>query len=323
MLHLNGLGKRFGDQWILRDLNLQVHEGECVALLGPSGCGKSTALRLIAGLERQDEGSIELDGARLDTILAERRRIAMVFQSYALFPHLSVRENLNLGLKIRGVAPAQRQQRINSVLDTVRLSEMADRRPQQLSGGQRQRVALARALLRDPRVYLLDEPMSNLDAQLRDELRPELRQLILQGSQPVVYVTHDQQEAMALANRIAVLKGGCIEQIGTPEELYKTPASCFVASFIGRPQINLLNVDQQLTIGIRPEDLRFDPEGMPCRLISREWQGASQLLLLDSPRGVLRMLCSVDAALGESLSVSWPTRAEHRFDASSGRRLAG
>ena len=323
MLHLNGLGKRFGDQWILRDLNLQVREGECVALLGPSGCGKSTALRLIAGLERQDEGSIELDGARLDTIPAERRRIAMVFQSYALFPHLSVRENLNLGLKIRGVAPTQRQQRINSVLDTVRLKEMADRRPQQLSGGQRQRVALARALLRDPRVYLLDEPMSNLDAQLRDELRPELRQLILQGSQPVVYVTHDQQEAMALANRIAVLKGGCIEQIGTPEELYKTPASCFVASFIGRPQINLLNIDQQLTIGIRPEDLHFDVEGMPCRLISREWQGASQLLLLDSPRGALRMLCSGDAALGESLSVSWPTRAEHRFDASSGRRLGG
>ena len=323
MLHLNGLGKRFGDQWILRDLNLQVREGECVALLGPSGCGKSTALRLIAGLERQDEGSIELDGARLDTIPAERRRIAMVFQSYALFPHLSVRENLNLGLKIRGVAPAQRQQRINSVLDTVRLREMAVRRPQQLSGGQRQRVALARALLRDPRVYLLDEPMSNLDAQLRDELRPELRQLILQGSQPVVYVTHDQQEAMALANRIAVLKGGRIEQIGTPEELYKTPASCFVASFIGRPQINLLNIDQQLTIGIRPEDLHFDVEGMPCRLISREWQGASQLLLLDSPRGALRMLCSGDAALGESLSVSWPTRAEHRFDASCGRRLAG
>ena len=323
MLHLNGLGKRFGDQWILRDLNLQVREGECVALLGPSGCGKSTALRLIAGLERQDEGSIELDGARLDTIPAERRRIAMVFQSYALFPHLSVRENLNLGLKIRGVAPTQRQQRINSVLDTVRLREMAVRRPQQLSGGQRQRVALARALLRDPRVYLLDEPMSNLDAQLRDELRPELRQLILQGSQPVVYVTHDQQEAMALANRIAVLKGGCIEQIGTPEELYKTPASCFVASFIGRPQINLLNIDQQLTIGIRPEDLHFDVEGMPCRLISREWQGASQLLLLDSPRGALRMLCSGDAALGDSLSVSWPTRAEHRFDASSGRRLGG
>ena len=200
MLHLNGLGKRFGNQWILRDLNLKVHEGECVALLGPSGCGKSTALRLIAGLDRQDEGSIELDGARLDTIPAERRRIAMVFQSYALFPHLSVRENLNLGLKIRGVISAQRQQRIDSVLDTVRLREMADRRPQQLSGGQRQRVALARALLRDPRVYLLDEPMSNLDAQLRDELRPELRQLILQGSQPVVYVTHDQQEALAIGD---------------------------------------------------------------------------------------------------------------------------
>ena len=321
MLHLNGLGKRFGDQWILRDLNLQVHAGECVALLGPSGCGKSTALRLIAGLERQDEGSIELDGAALDSIPAERRRIAMVFQSYALFPHLSVRENLDLGLKIRRVALAQRQQRIESVLDTVRLREMADRRPQQLSGGQRQRVALARALLRDPRVYLLDEPMSNLDAQLRDDLRPELRQLILEGTQPVLYVTHDQQEAMALANRIAVLKDGRIEQIGTPEELYKTPASQFVASFIGRPQINLLPVDQQVSIGIRPEHLRFDPEGIPCRLISREWQGASQLLLLDSPRGALRMLCNGDLCLSEPLSVSWPTSAEHRFDAGSGRRL--
>ena len=322
MLHLKRLGKRFGDQWILRDLNLRVDEGECVALLGASGCGKSTALRLIAGLERQDEGSIELDGVPLDRIPAERRRIAMVFQSYALFPHLSVRENLNLGLKIRGVSLAQRQQRIESVLDTVRLREMADRRPQQLSGGQRQRVALARALLRDPRVYLLDEPMSNLDAQLRDDLRPQLRQLILQGTQPVLYVTHDQQEAMALANRIAVLKDGRIEQIGTPEELYKTPASRFVASFIGRPQINLLPVDQQVSIGIRPEDLRFDPEGMPCRLIGREWQGASQLLLLDSPQGALRMFCAGDLRLSEPLAVSWPTSAEHRFDAGSGRRLA-
>lgn len=321
MLHLNGLGKRFGDQWILRDLNLQVDEGECVALLGASGCGKSTALRLIAGLERQDEGSIELDGVPLDRIPAERRRIAMVFQSYALFPHLSVRENLNLGLKIRGVSPAQRQQRIESVLETVRLREMADRHPQQLSGGQRQRVALARALLRDPRVYLLDEPMSNLDAQLRDELRPELRRLILQGPQPVLYVTHDQQEAMALANRIAVIRSGRIEQIGTPEELYKTPASSFVAGFIGRPQINLLEDGPGVTVGIRPEDLRFDAEGMPCRIISREWQGSSQLLLLDSPRGVMRMLCAGDAAWDEPIGVRWSKAAEHHFDTSSGLRL--
>ena len=321
MLNLNNLGKRFGTQWILRGLNLQVESGECVALLGPSGCGKSTALRLIAGLEAPDEGTIDLDGTSLNRIAAERRRIGMVFQSYALFPHLSVRDNLNLGLRIRGVSKTDRLERIGAVLETVQLAAQAERRPHQLSGGQRQRVALARALLRDPQLYLLDEPMSNLDAQLRDELRPELRRLILQGPQPVLYVTHDQQEAMALANRIAVIRSGRIEQIGTPEELYKTPASSFVAGFIGRPQINLLEDGPGVTVGIRPEDLRFDAEGMPCRIISREWQGSSQLLLLDSPRGVMRMLCAGDAAWDEPIGVRWSKAAEHHFDTSSGQRL--
>jgi len=321
MLNLNNLGKRFGTQWILRGLNLQVESGECVALLGPSGCGKSTALRLIAGLEAPDEGTIDLDGTSLNRIPAERRRIGMVFQSYALFPHLSVRDNLNLGLRIRGVSKTDRLERIGAVLETVQLAAQAERRPHQLSGGQRQRVALARALLRDPQLYLLDEPMSNLDAQLRDELRPELRRLILQGPQPVLYVTHDQQEAMALANRIAVIRSGRIEQIGTPEELYKTPASSFVAGFIGRPQINLLEDGPGVTVGIRPEDLRFDAEGMPCRIISREWQGSSQLLLLDSPRGVMRMLCAGDAAWDEPIGVRWSKAAEHHFDTSSGLRL--
>ena len=321
MLNLNNLGKRFGTQWILRGLNLQVESGECVALLGPSGCGKSTALRLIAGLEAPDEGTIDLDGTSLNRIPAERRRIGMVFQSYALFPHLSVRDNLNLGLRIRGVSKTDRLERIGAVLETVQLAAQAERRPHQLSGGQRQRVALARALLRDPQLYLLDEPMSNLDAQLRDELRPELRRLILQGPQPVLYVTHDQQEAMALANRIAVIRSGRIEQIGTPEELYKTPASSFVAGFIGRPQINLLEDGPGVTVGIRPEDLRFDARGMPCRIISREWQGSSQLLLLDSPRGVMRMLCAGDAAWDEPIGVRWSKAAEHHFDTSSGLRL--
>ena len=321
MLNLTNLGKRFGTQWILRGLNLQVASGECVALLGPSGCGKSTALRLIAGLEAPDEGTIQLDGTLLNRIPAERRRIGMVFQSYALFPHLSVWDNLNLGLRIRGVTKAERMERIGAVLETVQLTVQAEQRPHQLSGGQRQRVALARALLRDPQLYLLDEPMSNLDAQLRDELRPELRRLILQGPQPVLYVTHDQQEAMALANRIAVIRSGRIEQIGTPEELYKSPASSFVAGFIGRPQINLLDDDQGVTLGIRPEDLRFDPEGIPCRIINREWQGSSQLLLLDTPRGRVRMLCAGDAAWSEPFGVRWSKAAEHRFDTRSGQRL--
>ena len=321
MLKLSALGKRFGTRWILRDLNLEVQTGECVALLGPSGCGKSTALRLIAGLEQPDEGNIELEGRPLLGIPAERRRIGMVFQSYALFPHLSVRDNLDLGLRIRGMAPADRRERIDAVLNTIQLVNEADRRPQQLSGGQRQRVALGRALLRNPSVYLLDEPMSNLDAQLRDELRPELRRLILQGPQPVLYVTHDQQEAMALANRIAVLRNGRIEQIGTPQELYFKPETEFVAGFVGRPQINWLNQTRDTRIGIRPEHLHPDDNGCRCRVIGREWLGASQLLLLESNAGQLQMLCSADYQPSEHLGVSWSPEDEHHFDPISGQRL--
>ena len=321
MLKLAKIGRRFGQTWILKDLNLEVEEGECVALLGPSGCGKSTALRLIAGLDQPDQGDVLIDGESQRKIPANRRRIGMVFQSYALFPHLNVQRNLTLGLQIRGATPAEQKQRVNQILQVVRLSDQAERRPAQLSGGQRQRVALARALLRDPLVYLLDEPMSNLDAQLRDDLRPDLRRLILGGPQPVVYVTHDQQEAMALADRIAVLRAGRIEQIGTPQQLYNTPQTCFVAQFIGRPPMNLLEPDSNEVIGIRPEHLQFNPAGLPCRLLNREWHGASQHLLLESSRGNLRMVCSGDTTIEESSAISWNPRLEHRFDAGNGQRL--
>ena len=219
------------------------------------------------------------------------------------------------------MAPADRRERIDAVLNTIQLVNEADRRPQQLSGGQRQRVALGRALLRNPSVYLLDEPMSNLDAQLRDELRPELRRLILQGPQPVLYVTHDQQEAMALANRIAVLRNGRIEQIGTPQELYFKPETEFVAGFVGRPQINWLNQTRDTRIGIRPEHLHPDDNGCRCRVIGREWLGASQLLLLESNAGQLQMLCSADYQPTEHLGVSWSPEDEHHFDPISGQRL--
>ena len=321
MLKLAKIGRRFGQTWILKDLNLEVEEGECVALLGPSGCGKSTALRLIAGLDQPDQGDVLIDGESQRKIPANRRRIGMVFQSYALFPHLNVQRNLTLGLQIRGATPAEQKQRVNQILQVVRLSDQAERRPAQLSGGQRQRVALARALLRDPLVYLLDEPMSNLDAQLRDDLRPDLRRLILGGPQPVVYVTHDQQEAMALADRIAVLRAGRIEQIGTPQQLYNTPQTCFVAQFIGRPPMNLLEPDSNEVIGIRPEHLQFNPAGLPCRLLNREWHGATQHLLLESSRGNLRMVCSGDTTIEESSAISWNPRLEHRFDAGNGQRL--
>ena len=320
-LSLKAITKKFGGRTILHNLDLTVGDGECVALLGPSGCGKSTALRLIAGLDQPESGSISIDGSEMNNVPAEDRRIGMVFQSYALFPHLSVRENLELGLRMRGSRGAARDQRIKTILEVLQLSHQAHQRPAQLSGGQRQRVALARALLRDPLVYLLDEPMSNLDAQLREELRPELKLLMLGGSQPVVYVTHDQQEAMALADRIAVMRHGRIEQIGTPRELYHHPATSFVAQFIGRPQMNMLNADNGRTLGIRPEDLRLDPNGIPCQVESREWHGASQLFLLRCERGQLRLVCAGDQHIGENPHVSWLKSSEHFFDGQTGKRI--
>ena len=320
-LQLRAINKRFGERQVLNELCLDVANGECVALLGASGCGKSTALRLIAGLDHPDQGSIRINGVEMVDVPAERRRVGMVFQSYALFPHLNVWENLELGLRMRGGTAGARDERIRSVLEVLQLSGQAQQRPSQLSGGQRQRVALARALLRDPLVYLLDEPMSNLDAQLREDLRPQLRRLMIGGEQPVVYVTHDQQEAMALADRIAVMREGCIEQIGTPRELYLQPASTFVAQFIGRPQMNLLPAKDGVITGIRPDDLRLDPDGSPCTILSREWFGANQMLLVRCDRGDLRLVCPGETEIEAEPRVSWPSACEHRFDAVSGRRL--
>ena len=320
-LQLRAINKRFSERQVLHQLDLDVANGECVALLGASGCGKSTALRLIAGLDHPDQGSIRINGAEMVDVPAERRRVGMVFQSYALFPHLNVWDNLELGLRMRGGSAATRDERIRGVLEVLQLSGQARQRPSQLSGGQRQRVALARALLRDPLVYLLDEPMSNLDAQLREDLRPQLRRLMIGGEQPVVYVTHDQQEAMALADRIAVMREGRIEQIGTPRELYLQPASTYVAQFIGRPQMNLLPARDGVITGIRPDDLKLDPAGSPCTILSREWFGANQMLLVRCDRGDLRLVCPGEIAIEAEPRISWPSACEHRFDAVSGRRL--
>ena len=320
-LQLRAINKRFGERQVLHQLDLDVANGECVALLGASGCGKSTALRLIAGLDHPDQGSIRINGAEMVDVPAERRRVGMVFQSYALFPHLNVWDNLELGLRMRGGSAATRDERIRGVLEVLQLSGQARQRPSQLSGGQRQRVALARALLRDPLVYLPDEPMSNLDAQLREDLRPQLRRLMIGGEQPVVYVTHDQQEAMALADRIAVMREGRIEQIGTPRELYLQPASTYVAQFIGRPQMNLLPARDGVITGIRPDDIQFDPNGLKAEVLSREWFGSSQMLHLNSCRGPLRLVCAGDHVVETQPCISWPPSAEHRFNADTGRRI--
>ncbi|QNJ31738.1 ABC-type sugar transport system/ ATPase component [Synechococcus sp. PROS-9-1] len=320
-LQIQNLGRSVGQHWIVRHLNLQVEDGECVALVGPSGCGKSSTLRLIAGLDPVSEGEIILNEANVTHSSAAKRAVGMVFQSYALLPHLSVFANLELGLRVRGVRPFDRQQRIQAMLELVQLQDRANVLPAELSGGQRQRVALARALLRDPDVYLLDEPMSNLDAQLREELRPELRRLVLDRQKPVIHVTHDQHEAMAIADRIAVLHSGKIQQVATPEDLYHHPETLFIAKFIGRPQINCLRPKNGVICAVRPESLFFAKEGLPCKITAREWLGSSQLLYLDSPEGFLRLSCSTAVDIPEAPHVSWDVSDEHHFALESGHRL--
>jgi len=246
-----------------------------------------------------------------------------VFQSYALFPHLSVERNLSLGMELRGVPRAEIQRELDQVLALMQLEGLRQRKPAERSGGQRQRVALARALIRRPAVFLLDEPMSNLDAQLRDQLRPELRALLHRAGHPVIHVTHDQQEAMGLADRIAVLEGGVLQQVGTPQELYHRPANLFVARFLGRPGINLLAGEAGVQLGIRPEQLRLvESGGLPARLLRREWQGSQQLLWLDTSRGELLLLAEASLSPGEQLQVSWRPEDELRFSSASGERLA-
>ena len=320
-LTLFNLGKKIKNSWILRNLDFEVKDGECLALVGPSGCGKSSTLRLIAGLDKPDEGKIYIQNTDITDTSPVERRIGMVFQSYALFPHLSVSENLEIGLKIRKIPIKEQKQRVADVLTLMQLNELADRKPSDLSGGQRQRVALARALLREPLVYLLDEPMSNLDAQLREDLRPELRKLILKGNQPVIYVTHDQQEAMAMAKRIAVMNNGLIEQIGTPQQLYNEPNSIFVAKFIGRPQINLIQQEKEYLKAIRPEDIYFSNEGVSATISHLEWLGNSQLLHLETKLGTIRMKCPVNIQIPERIFIKWDKTNELTYINSTGKRI--
>ena len=232
-LHLNNVRRDFGAMNALRDLTLTVKRGEFVALLGPSGCGKSTALNCIAGLLPVTGGSIMLDDKRIDTLRAEERGFGMVFQNYALFPHMTVRKNVGFGLKMRGVQNAEIEKRVDEALRLVRLTEHAHKLPGQLSGGQQQRVAIARAIVIEPPLVLMDEPLSNLDAKLRLEMRQEIRRIHSQLGSATIYVTHDQEEAMSLADRIVVLRDGVIRQVGSPAELYSAPAHLDVADFMG------------------------------------------------------------------------------------------
>ncbi len=270
-IQLSKVTKQFGDVEVIPPLDLQIEDGEFVVFVGPSGCGKSTLLRLIAGLEDVSGGQVLIDGQDATTMPPAKRGLAMVFQSYALYPHMSVRKNITFPLRMAGLDKAEQDKRVAQAADVLNLTDYLERRPGQLSGGQRQRVAIGRAIVREPAAFLFDEPLSNLDAALRVGMRLEISELHKRLETTMIYVTHDQVEAMTMADKIVVLQAGVIEQVGSPLELYRAPRNTFVAGFIGSPKMNLLEGPQAArhnarTIGIRPEHISISSE-------SGEWEG--------------------------------------------------
>jgi len=257
---LDKVTKKFGHVEVIQPLDLTIEEGEFVVFVGPSGCGKSTLLRLIAGLEDVTSGEIYIDESAATELPPAQRKLAMVFQSYALYPHMSVRKNIAFPLKMAKINQVEIDRRVNAAADVLSLTDYLDRRPAQLSGGQRQRVAIGRAIVREPAAFLFDEPLSNLDAALRVGMRLEISELHARLKTTMIYVTHDQVEAMTMADKIVVLQGGVIEQVGSPLELYRNPCNRFVAGFIGSPKMNFIEGDEAVkygahTIGIRPEHI--------------------------------------------------------------------
>ncbi|MBB4444181.1 MULTISPECIES: ABC transporter ATP-binding protein, partial [Rhizobium] len=264
-LEISGLRKRFGAVDILKGIDLELEKGGFLVLVGPSGCGKSTLLNTIAGLETITSGDIKIDGRDISGLHPSKRDIAMVFQSYALYPNMTVAGNIAFGMEIRGVPKEERVKAIGQVSDMLQIGHLLDRKPSQLSGGQRQRVAMGRALVRNPQVFLFDEPLSNLDAKLRVDMRTEIKRLHQRMGTTFVYVTHDQIEAMTLATKIAVLKDGVLQQFGTPAEIYNSPSNIFVADFMGSPAMNLLNATVENGAGGLEVSLER-PNAAPLRL---------------------------------------------------------
>ena len=331
---LKDVAKRWNGQLGVEGISLDIPEGSFTALLGPSGCGKSTTLRLLAGLELPDEGHILIDGKDVTTSAASDRNLSMVFQSYALFPHLSVAENVVFGLKVRRVPKKERLEKLHRALEITGLLGLEDRKPGELSGGQRQRVALARAIVAGQRLCLMDEPLSNLDAKLRNAVRKDIKKLQRDLGITVVYVTHDQTEAMSMADTVVLMKDGHIQQVGTPEDLYSRPKNTFVAEFVGAPPMALIastvlgGFGADKTIGIRAENIQIVPRGegrMRCRVNESEFLGAETLIGLDhadaSGLCVLKPGLSMMAE-GHEIDITFDDQNLHVFDA-AGHRLAG
>ena len=324
-LQLTSIRKSFGTHEVLKGIDLEVKDGEFVIFVGPSGCGKSTLLRVIAGLEDATSGSVRIDGAEVINTPPAKRGIAMVFQSYALYPHLTVKDNMGLGLKQAGEAKAVIEERVTKASTMLSLEPYLARRPAELSGGQRQRVAIGRAIVREPKLFLFDEPLSNLDAALRVQTRLEIAALHRRLKATMIYVTHDQVEAMTLADKIVVLSAGAIEQIGSPMELYNRPANLFVAGFIGSPQMNFIPADRigeagAKTIGFRPEHITLSRQTgtWKGRVEHVEHLGADTIVYLDTEAaGLLTVrLFGEHAYTTDETVFATPDEANiHRFDA--------
>src|SRR3954449_6854238 len=322
-IKLDRIVKSWGPARAVDGISLEAEEGSLLVLLGPSGCGKSTTLRLIAGLEQPDSGTVTIAGADVTYLTPAQRQIAMVFQSYALFPHLNVAENIIFGLRVRGVSRAERDSKLKRVADILGLAQLLERKPSQLSGGQRQRVALGRAIIAEARVCLMDEPLSNLDAKLRHEMRTEIRALQQRLGMTMVYVTHDQTEAMTMADRVVLMRDGRVEQNGSPEELYNRPATAFTARFIGTPPMNLIPQGDRL-IGIRPEHIRIVPQdGLVARVKTIEHLGADSIILceVEGQPIAVRLEGFSKVRPGEDVRIAWEPGLERRFDSNSEARL--
>ncbi|WPZ34547.1 ABC transporter ATP-binding protein [Thalassobaculum sp. OXR-137] len=342
------LRKAWGDTTAVDGINFTAPSGAFTVLLGPSGCGKSTTLRLIAGLEEASDGAVLIDGADVTRRPPNDRQISMVFQSYALFPHLSVAENILFGLKVRRVPAAERAERLARVAGLLGLTHLLDRRPSQISGGQQQRVALGRAIIAEKPICLMDEPLSNLDAKLRHEMRVELKALQRKLGITMVYVTHDQVEAIAMADRIIVMNGGRIEQNADPRTLYDRPASTFVARFIGTPPMNILDLAPSergwtiagggtvvapasddlpgaMQLGVRPEDIALaDAGGVPAIVEQVEYLGADLLVdcRIAGQALVARAATRHPVSAGQTVNLVWAADSQHLFDAATGVRIA-
>ncbi|POF32113.1 ABC transporter ATP-binding protein [Roseibium marinum] len=344
-LALRNLTKAYGKTEVLHGINLDIQDGEFIVFVGPSGCGKSTTLRMIAGLEEITSGQIIIDERVVNNLEPKERDIAMVFQNYAIYPHMSVKKNIAFGLRSSRLSKPEKEARISEVAEILNMTSLLERKPSQLSGGQRQRVAIGRAMVRDPAVFLFDEPLSNLDAQLRTQMRLEIKKLHHRVGNTIVFVTHDQVEAMTMADRIVIMKDGHIQQIGTPADVYHRPANTFVAQFIGAPSMNMLpatlnghqlqlasakpieiglNADtrREVIVGVRPDDLILS-SGEPLvagKVTVREPLGPETLIYVETPGG--EIIAKADGRtppeVGEHVELGADLENLHIFDAKTG-----